>query len=404
MSELDSPDTDVIVVGAGPAGSTAACLLARAGFDVLILDRSAGIPRKVCGEYLSPGCRRLLHLLGAEEYLERAGARTLGGMLIHTRGGRTLRGTYPESDRSGDDHRGLSIPRHHLDAILLDRARESGARLERGFGVSDLLWNDERVVGVKGHRGGEPRHRKSRLVVGADGRGSVVARRLGSVEWNRSLDRMALVGYFTGIEREEELGEVFLGRNRYTIFNPVESGQTNVGVVFNREEYLRKGSGVDLLDEARTTHPALGSRLVRARPIAPPRALGPLAHRASRLWAPGALLVGDAAGFLDPFTGEGIYAALRSAELAAGFAGRELSRDDADGRDLRAYAAAWAHELGRKWTLCRFLQHAIRRPFLAEWIVGWLSRRPRLSLRVMAAFGDLLPPEELRIGRIILGR
>jgi flavin-dependent dehydrogenase len=139
----------------------------------------------------------------------------------------------------------------------------------------------------------------------------------------------------------------------------------------------------------------LGDRLAGARLVAPVRCLGPLAHQAARLAAPGALLLGDAAGFLDPFTREGIRAALRSAELAAKCALPALINGPAGPAELHGYAAAWHREFQAKWRLCTALQHGIRRPALAEWLVWLLSPRPNLTSLLMAAIGDLIPSRDL---------
>jgi len=133
----------------------------------------------------------------------------------------------------------------------------------------------------------------------------------------------------------------------------------------------------------------LGDRLRTADLAAPGRCLGPLAYRVTSLSGPGVLLVGDAAGFLDPFTGEGIYAALRSAELAAR---RVLAGWTCDGplpSAPAAYARDWTRERNPKWRVCTALQHAIRRPWLGEWIVARLRPRPLLAGVLMAAVGDL---------------
>jgi flavin-dependent dehydrogenase len=399
---------DAIVVGAGPAGCAAATLLAREGLRVRLLDKSPAPPPKVCGEYLSPGCLRPLRALGALKPILDAGARPLHGMVIHTASGRRLRATYPRHASFGDlPAHGLAIRRDQLDPILLDLAVKAGAESTPCFQASDLLREDGRVVGVLGRERGRPAGFRGRLVIGADGRHSVVARRLGPVRRHPWLDKVALVGYADGVARAEDAGEIFLGRDRYCILNPIGPNRTNIGLVLNRREFRPGADPTEFLLQASGTLPGLGDRLAHARIVAPVRCLGPLAHHATRVAAPGALLVGDAAGFLDPFTGEGIHAALRSAELAVHYALPGLRADAEAHPDVQEYAAVILRERNAKWRLCTWLQHAIRHPLLAEWLVSRLSRRPTLTALLMAAVGDLIPVQDLRplrfLARLLAG-
>ena len=388
---------DVIVVGAGPAGCTAATLFVREGLRVLLLDKSSAPPPKVCGEYLSPGCLRILDGIGALKSAQDAGARPLYGMTIHTAAGRTLQANYPHGGNLGNlPVHGLAIQRSVLDPILLDMAVKHGAEFEPNFQASDLVWEDDRVVGVQGRHRGRVTTLRGRLTVGADGRNSVVARRIGSVMRHRWLDKVALVGYVTGAKRAEDVGEIFLGHDRYCILNPIAPDLTNVGLVINRREFRRMADMTRALLETAATIPGLRNRLAQARAVQPARCLGPLACRGSRLAARGALLIGDAAGFLDPFTGEGIHAGLRSAELAVQSALPTLRNGSTTPSYVRTYDAAWRREFLPKWRLCTLLQHAIRRPSLAEWLVARLSRRPGLTAILMAAVGDLIPARNLR--------
>lgn len=318
-------------------------------------------------------------------------------MTIHTAAGRLLQASYPQRGEFGRlPVHGLSIRRASLDPILLDIAVKHGAEFEPNFQVSDLVWEDGRVVGVRGRHRGRVTTLRGRLTVGADGRNSVVARRIGSVMRHRWLDKVALVGYVTGADRAEDVGEIFLAHDRYCILNPIAPDLTNVGLVINRRDFTPTTDPTPFLLETAATLPGLRDRLAKARPVGRVRCLGPLAYRGSRLAARGALLIGDAAGFLDPFTGEGIYASLRSAELAVQCALPALLSGDAAHPELPSYARAWRRELLPKWRLCTLLQHAIRHPSLAEWLVARLSRRPDLTAILMAAVGDLIPARNLR--------
>ena len=205
---------DVVVVGAGPAGAATAILLAEAGHEVVLLDR-ARFPRdKICGEYLSPEGSRILDRLGVLKSVEAAGARPLRGMRIHAPDGTVLVGDYPTSGRyRGYRDHALAVSRRTFDAVLVERARALPVRVREGFRVTELVVEGRRVAGVEGVAQGAagPAERiAARLVVGADGRGSVVARRLGLVRPHPWLRRLALMTYAEGVAHDPERGEIFL--------------------------------------------------------------------------------------------------------------------------------------------------------------------------------------------------
>jgi flavin-dependent dehydrogenase len=396
---------DVIVVGAGPAGAAAAARLAEAGLRVALLERAAGRePAKVCGEYLSPGCLPILQRLGALSDVLHAGGRPLRGVRLHL-DRVALRAHYPGAPEAGGP-RALAVSRRRLDPILLEQACRRGAELLRGFQVSGLLRDGPAVVGVRGRRAGRDACLRGRLVLGADGRHSVVARRLGPVVRHAWLDKVALVGHFAGVAGTTDAAEIFVGRARYAILNPLAPDTANVGMVVDRCELQPGEPAARERERLVPSIPGLADRLAGAVPLGPIRRLGPLAHRAARLTAPGAALLGDAAGFVDPFTGEGIYAALRSAELVARHALPALARESHP--LLAGYAADWRREIGGKRPLCLLLQHAIRRPWLARALVARLGDRPRALDRLMGLVGDLRPasPSELLLvgAHLLLGR
>src|SRR5215213_2208009 len=174
-------NVDVLVVGGGPAGASVAFALARAGVRVHVIDR-ARFPRpKPCAEYLSPEASRILADMGALDPVERSGAAALIGIHVRAPNGAVIKGDFVAGHGfRGFRDRGLSVRRETLDAILLDRARASGACVTEGVRVTDVLrTGDGRVIGVSTLIDGAPGELRAPLVIGADGLRSVVARRLG---------------------------------------------------------------------------------------------------------------------------------------------------------------------------------------------------------------------------------
>jgi menaquinone-9 beta-reductase len=376
---------DVVVVGGGPAGSAAAILLRRRGHDVVLMEE-ARFPRdKVCGESVSPEAWRLLEALGAAPAVRALGPQPVRGMTLVAPDGTRARGEYRQ------DHAGFAVRRLALDHVLLCAARAAGVEVQEGTRVTGLRQAEGQVRGVIVANGAGEAEVAARLVVGADGRRSVVARRLGLLREHRRLRKFAVRGHWEGMEGLGEYGEMHVGGGGYCGIAPLSPTAGNVAFVLDRREMGEAAGDVEAFHRQALTArwPAVAERLSRARLLEPPRAIGPLALEARGLTVPGALLVGDAAGFYDPFTGEGVTLALRSAELACEAADRALRRSGVP--DLRDYARA-RHEATRdKFRLNRLLQRVVAWPGLANAVGHRLARRPDLADQLVGIAGDFVP-------------
>jgi len=394
--------TDVVVVGAGPAGSATALLLAERGHTVRVLDR-AEFPRpKLCGEYLSPETARILDRLGVLKAVDEAGAVPLRGMRIAAPDGTVLIGDYPMTGpwRGYRDY-ALALPRLTLDRILLERVKASAVEVRERHRVADLLLDRDHVVGVTGvDARGRTFEARARLVIAADGRNSVVARRLGLVRPHR-LRRLALLQYVEGIDGFDGRGEVYVDPPDYVILNPVAPGKVNLSLVVPLTHAAPYRGRLDAFFFARLKQlDHLRLRLKRMRPLGPLGALGPLAYQVIPPRCGGVLLVGDAAGFYDPFTGEGLYAALRSAELATEVAHTALTAGDCSRPVLASFGRVRHAAFRDKERLTRVLQVVIERRWLANRVAHWLARRPDHLRLLMGVIGDFVPPKALLSPRL----
>jgi flavin-dependent dehydrogenase len=382
----------VLVVGGGPAGSATALLLAASGRSVVVVDR-AGFPRdKACSEYMSPEAVRILDRLGVVGDLERAGAVPLAGTSVTGARGARLHGRFALADHLPFRSTGLSISRRILDHRLLAAARAAGAGVLERTAVEALAYDGGGVAGAvvrspDGRRGTIA----ARLTVGADGLRSLVGRRLGRRRQGR-LRRMAFVAHMDGVEGMGDSAEMFVGRRGYLGLNPIGGGRTNVALVVPAPRAREaRGRATEFFRETLADFPGVSRRVSRGRLVREVLATGPFAAWSGRVTADGAALVGDAADFFDPFTGEGIYSALRGAELLVETAGPALERpghvlDVA----LAPYRRARWRAFGGKWAVERLIGYGMHFPALFDRAVGRLAHRG-LAHTLVGVTADFVP-------------
>ncbi|MGH7431975.1 MAG: NAD(P)/FAD-dependent oxidoreductase [Candidatus Methylomirabilales bacterium] len=383
---------DVVVVGGGPAGSAVAILLARVGLKVCLLEKSHFPREKPCGEYVSPGCLSILDRLGLLSALEALGPQSIRGMRIVAPGGTVLTGVYPGN---GTASHGYSLPRYRFDALLFDAARKAGVECHEGWRVVDLIREGGGVAGVVADSEGRSRSFTASVTIGADGRNSVVARRLKLFAWHRTHRKVALLRRFQVPVDVGDVGEVYLGKTGYCILNPQGRGVLNIGVVVDQQDLPLHQAWERVLCDLFVAYPRVRGMLEGAHPLNAIRVFGPLACRATRVAGDGFLLVGDAAGYYDPMTGEGVYQALRGAELAAKTVAEALSNGGPTAGGLGRYAVCYRGEFAPKDRVCHLLQQIVCRPFLCDLLIRRLNDRPTHAEELMGVVGDLLAPRRL---------
>jgi len=352
---------DVAVVGAGPAGLAVAIGARLRGLEVMVADRAHGPIDKACGEGVMPAGLHALRELGVLAHLDLARTATITGIRYVNEDGTSVAGTLPNGG-------GLGIRRVALSAALFARAREVGVDVREGV---EVRWLGRETRDDDGR----PLHRVAinydvavaRFLVAADGPRSPLRDRLGLSLPPGKSRRFGVRRHF-GLAPWTDHVEVHFADGVEAYVTPV--GAQEVGIAFLWDAY--RFSGEASFEAQLARFPRLGERLGGARPTSKARGLGPLRQRVRAVVADDVALAGDAAGYVDAITGEGISLALESAAV--------LTRELAQRRRgvMVGYARAHHHAFRRYARLADALLAVARRPALRRRLVDVLARWPRV--------------------------
>ena len=375
---------DAVVVGGGPAGALTAALLAKRGRRVVLLERSPAYRWRACGVFASPAAVDMLRKAGLEEADIARIARPIPAMRVETAAGTSFRLTY------GDDGQliasAVGFDRSALDPLLVDLAAASGVLIRLGETVTSVEEGRVMLAGGVSIR--------AAIVVGADGLRSVVARSFGVDRPARLAPRVGLTFHVTDQRPEgRDDARIVLFDGGYVGLAPVPGRRVNVGIVLGGpwlERLRREGAEATVGAVLGAVPPAPNdpvdwSTANRCDSI---EGASPLGVRAERRAGRGWLLVGDAAGFLDPFTGEGLHRALTSASLAAAAVNRAL---DGDAAALMAYDRAMTARFRSKDVLSLVVHAFLARPALFDHAARRLAARGRVRETMGLVMGDLVP-------------
>lgn len=340
---------DVLIVGAGPAGCLAAIVIARAGGRVLMVDRARFPRHKLCGDTLNPGALAILRQMGLDA-AERG--LPITGMLVTGPGGIRVDAAYP------GHLTGRAIGRRELDQALFEQTGAAGVEIEEEVLAQRPLVDEARgaVSGVLlGRKGGRQTEVRARVVIAADGRESRLARYLALARHPARPRRWAVGAYFANVAGMTSRGEMHIRSGHYIGIAPLPGGLVNACVVTANRRRLRDPAA--LLSESLRNELELADRFASATRMTRPVVLGPLAVDCATPGTSGLLLAGDAAGFIDPMTGDGLRFALRGAQLAAIEALRAL--ETGDPHSHRRLGHARQQEFAAKWRFNRTLRRLV---------------------------------------------
>ena len=313
---------DVAIIGGGPAGSTAAALLARAGRRVLVLERDK-FPRFHIGESLLPFSMQAFTRLGLHEKFVKAGfMEKFGGEMYGACGNEGVKFYFEDGFRSQTD-RSYQVTRADFDKVLLDHAAESGAEVREETSVDSIDFSDDAAtlrISAKGN--GAPEQIRARYVIDAGGRNSILSAKFKLKKNYEHLQKVSVFAHYDGMIRAEgrdgTLTRMVRAIDRWFWVIPLTATRTSVGVVLDGEVYKKsKLSAEDFLEQAIREQPLLMEAMRYAERVTPVRTAADFSYRSTRLFGDRWMLAGDAAGFIDPVFSSGVFLAVLGGEQAA---------------------------------------------------------------------------------------
>jgi flavin-dependent dehydrogenase len=351
---------------------------------VQIVDRARFPREKLCGDTLNPGTLAALRRLQLAEAIE-ARALPVGGMMITGERGVTIDGPYPRGLT------GRAIVRAELDWLLLQAAINAGADFAPGVTIREAIVTSgpsrPKVEGATTGTNGTARALRARVTIAADGRRSVIAFGLKLARHPAAPRRWAIGGHYADMPAMPSRGEMHIRRARYIGVAPLPGGLTNICLVVPAHGGTPDFSDPQaLLEREIAREPAIRDRFASARLVRAPMVLGPLAVDTSASAIDGVLLAGDASGFVDPMTGDGMRFAVRGGELAALSALEALEHGwpGVHGR----LAAARQREFGAKWRFNRALRALVGSPAAVSLATRAAALVPAAVRAIVTKAGD----------------
>lgn len=390
---------DVIIVGAGPAGTTAALYAHRLGLKCILLDKAVFPRDKICGDALSGKSVRIMRDLGILDEVGQLEGSEINRITFGSPKNKKFDVHLKGTSTNDNITTGFVIPREIFDNYLFEKADEV-TETRQGFSVKDLIIENDHVVGVKGKtKNGNQEELRAPIVMGCDGYNSIVARKLGLYEMDMKHTSVAIRCYYEGVKGltdQIELHYVKEVNPGYLWLFPAGDGRANIGIGLSKSDAKKKNRTLrQLLDEI-TQSDYFKDRFADAkqleRPVGWNLPLGSL-HRKNH--GNGYMLLGDAAGLIDPFTGEGIGNAMVSAKYAMEIAEKSKESGDYSKIAFSEYDQLLWDEIGKELRTSTKLQNLAKSKFLLNFVINRAARNEEVQNIISGMLSNEIPRDEL---------
>ena len=390
---------DAIIVGAGPAGATAALYAKRENINCILLDKAIFPRDKICGDALSGKSVRIMEELDLIDEVEKLSGAEINRITFGSPANKHFDIHLKPSKKNNHITKGYVIPREIFDNYLFNKADEF-TETRQGFTVKDLVYSDNKIAGVKGiNVDGKEEIIHAPIVVGCDGANSIIARKLGIYKMNMDNTSIAIRQYYKGVEGltdQIELHYLSEVKPGYFWLFPAGNGKANIGIGLSKSSAKQdKRTLKQIMDEIMNTS-YFQKRFANAEPLERPSGWNlPMGSIHRKSYGNGYMLLGDAAGLIDPFTGEGIGNAMVAAKYAISTISKAKKLQDYSEKVLEEYDTLLWNEIGKELRTSTKLQSLSKSSFLLNFVINRAARNEEVQEIISGMLSNEIPKDEL---------
>lgn len=390
---------DAIIVGGGPAGSAAALYAKKYDLKTIVLDKS-NFPRdKICGDALSGKCIRIIRELGLLKGLANLSGAAINSITFGSPSYNHFNLDLRKSDQNADVSKGYVIPRLIFDNYLFQKVKKVSDTKEN-FTVRNIIYEDGKISGIVGkNKNGKDEKIKAPVVIGADGTNSIVARKLGLYEMNVEHTSIAIRCYYSGVKGlsdQIELHYIKEVNPGYFWLFPIGEGKANIGIGLSKNYAKRDNRTLQQILNQVTNSGPFKSRFENAIQLEKPKGWNlPCGSIHRRNHGDGFMLIGDSAGIIDPFTGEGIGNAMVSGKYAMKVLSKSKSLNNFTKESFSEYDKLLWDEIGKELKTSTRLQRIAKSSFLLNFVINRAARNEEVQNIIAGMLAHEIPKEEL---------